>query len=306
MASWRVSLQTTVPRSAVAAEPPEPGGLLPNRIEFRDSLVPHSLCGLGPIRVTLMPQPATAEYGHHQVLQVDAVVLEASDAMQAGIVAMPIVDLVLDDLSFQFQEPLPRGQVDVVEVVSGDIGARTLIAPVGLDLIARLAAEPPSFPNLRVRGGTLSVKLRRALRFYTSAFSVRGEEAFVLYWTSLEHLFAEEGADVREPVTIHGHHVVEPCPACGKSTVERRHGQSMKAYLAHLGTDEAAASSLYQLRMVVHGMSPDSTLLSQTDLLRVLLGRRLASLLSLPEGLVQPAPFAFVALEGTTLPGDPT
>jgi hypothetical protein len=253
-----------------------------------------------------MPQSAAPESGHYQVLQIDAVVLDASDAVQAGTVAMPIVDLVLDDLSFQFQEPLPRGQVDVTEVVPGGIGARTLIAPVGLDLVSRLEAEPSSIPNLRVRGGTLPVKLRRALRFYTSALSVRGEEAFVLYWTSLEHLFAEEGAEVREPVTIHGHHVVEPCPACGKSTVERRHGRSMKAYLAHLGTDEAAASSLYLLRMVVHGRSPDSSLLSQVDLLRVLVGRRLASLLSLPEGLVQPAPFAFVALEGTTLPGDPT
>ena len=306
MASWRVSLQTAVPRLAVAAEPPEPGGLLPRRLEFVDSLVPYSLYIPGPVRVSLIPKPAAPEPGLNQAVEIEALVLDASEAMQAGTVAMPIVDLVLDDLSFQFQQPLPRGQVDVTEVVASGVGPRTLISPFGLDLVSRIEGTPAAFPNLRVPGGTLSVKVRRALRFYTSAMSVRGEEAFVLYWTSLEHLFAEEGAEVREPVTIHGHHVVEPCPACGKSTVARRQGQSMKAYLVHLGTDGSAASSLYQLRMVVHGRSPDPTLLSGIDSLRVLVGRRLAFLLSLPEGLVQPAPVTFVSLEGTTVPGEAT
>lgn len=300
MAGWRLHLQTRLPRAIVAIEPPAPGSAVPQKVGPRDRLSERVTQRLDGIDVTLYPTESTSHQltDSEQALDIEAIVADAPDAMTAGLRAMPIVDLVMDDLSFQVHRPLPRGQVDVTEIVAEPGAAEFLVTPGGLDLAARESSRA-EYPNLR-GGRPLSLLLRRALRFYIAALAVpRGEEAFILYWTCLEHLFTEEGTEVKEPVNIHDHHVMKRCPECGKTTAQTRHGKGLKGYLGQLGVTPQQAVDLYDLRMMVHGRTPDDTLLSETERLRVLVGKRLAELLSISVDVVQQMPRGFVYAMGT-------
>jgi hypothetical protein len=52
--------------------------------------------------------------------------------------------------------------------------------------------------------------------------------------------------------------------------------------------------------MMVHGRTPDEKLLAETERLRMLVGKRLASLLGLPDSVVQPMMVGFMYALGTT------
>jgi hypothetical protein len=300
MAGWRLHVQTLLPRGIIAIEPPTPGSDVPQKIGLADRLASSVTQRLDDVDVTIDPtrNDSLLLSDSNQTLDIEALVADAPDAIAAGLKAMPLVDFVLDDLSFQVQRPLPRGQVEIFQVVAeGD--ADFLVTPGGLDVASRETsrAEYPS-----VRGGPpLSLTTRRALRYYIAGLAVpKGEEAFILYWTSLEHLFAHEGTEVVEPATIHGHYTIKMCPRCKKSTAQPRHGQSLKRYLTQLGVTPQQADDLYGLRMMVHGRTPDERLLAETERLRMLVGKRLASLLGLPDSVVQPMMIGFMYALGTT------
>jgi hypothetical protein len=170
----------------------------------------------------------------------------------------------------------------------------------GLELVARAESQLAKFPNLHMRPATVSLKLRQALRFYVAGLAVApGEEAFLSYWTVLEHLFAEEGRLITGPLMHHGH-AIEKCPVCTRSTVEKRHGESLKPYLVQLGATAESAKALLVLRQVVHGRTPDASTFERVMDLQRLVGQRLAILLGLrPDLIGQPAPLAMWA-EGVT------
>jgi hypothetical protein len=236
-----------------------------------------------------------------QGITIDAIVEDVDAPFDAALAAMPLVDLVLDDLAFLHQRPLPWGQTDVVEVVEAGQSAQMLLSPGGLDMVSRSQSKRTEFPHLRLKEGKLSLKVRRALRFYNAAMAVpEGEEAFLMYWTALEHLFSEDGLEVKEPATIHGHHVVDPCPECGKSTMQVRQRRSLEAYLVGMGATPGQAAALYDLRQVAHGRTPDETLFTHVGLLKTLVGVTLAGHMNISPDVVQRRPPQALWAEGFT------
>ena len=298
MARWKVTLHTALPKTVRVVSAAD--GSLPGPLQWSDPVEATMTVGdFSGVQISLNADSLIPAPRDWQGITIDAIVEDADAPFDAALAAMPLVDLVLDDLAFLLQRPLSWGQTDVVEVVEAGQSAQMLLSPGGLDMVSRSQSKRTEFPHLRLKDGKISLKVRRALRFYNAAMGVpEGEEAFLLYWTALEHLFSEDGLEVKEPATIHGHYVVDPCPECGKSTMQVRQRRSLEAYLVAIGATQAQAAALYDLRQVAHGRTPDDTLFTHVGLLKALVGVTLAGQLNISPNVVQQRPAQALWAEG--------
>lgn len=293
MTRWIVETRTLTPRAAVAANAFEAGAGLPAQLVFVDLVAPHCIDANGS-RVTITTSAAADQASQITTIAVE---IETDDISEAELRGARVLDAYLDDLSFALQQPLARSQVDTKEQ-GGQ--RRFRLTPINADLMARVDAADDEHPRFHPPRGSIAAAPRRALRFFVRAMAYGGEEAYALYWIALENLFSHEGApfNVREAVSIHGHHVVATCPVCGRPTDAFRQHPSYVAYLVHLGASTAEAEELWDARQVIHGKTPDARILDRVDRLRVLVGQRLATLLGQPPDAVQPQLVQALGIEG--------
>ncbi|MBI1758276.1 MAG: hypothetical protein HYR62_03490 [Actinobacteria bacterium] len=213
-------------------------------------------------------------------------------AREALDLISPMLDLILDDLSFQLQEPLKVLQFEVFDVTpplaDGDQREMLLFPfPQGYDQykLGRSAAfgevVTTSRVALRARYAELSDQVQNALDWYTKALhSPFDADRYIFYWICFEVLRNAFAEKVKESTRLRCGHEIHSCPTCGGPTTQVRQAATTYDFLDALGVDRATAKRLWDMRHLVHGAKsfrPDQ-LATLGELLQILRSVALAAL----------------------------
>lgn len=218
--------------------------------------------------------------------------LPAATVEMATETVLPWLDAVLDDLSFQLQEPLRAVQVEILDVTPPLVVGherQTVLYPfpngydqlklsrsTSLGVVSTVAK-----PALRNSYSTLPSRVQDALDWFIKAMhSPFDADRFVFYWIAFEILCSQSGRKVEAPTRLRCGHEISECPQCQKQTSMFRQRETTIAFLAELGVSVDVAERLWTMRQMVHGArSFASREIDQLgELLQVL---RAASLLAL-------------------------
>ena len=257
------------PKRLVPVEPPDEGDLLPKRLGY-ESRVRNGTRELGGLTVALrttehpsVPQQEGLSSTHEAAELV--VQLRGRDPMQALQEAQPIIEFVIDRLSFDLQAPLYIGQTEVIDVTPpvevGEQREMLVFAGYPLDKFARSvdvgAAQTDPTPALLDSYGDPSSKGRQALRWYVKALGTPFlQDQFIFLWIASEIFADHAGIEVREPRRMRCGHVIGFCPQCGRETDDKVRGESMKKYLVARRATEELAKEAWALRQMMHGAIP--------------------------------------------------
>lgn len=214
---------------------------------------------VGPLGDTNLPLAPGDEYAAIR-LSVDAL-----DADQALEQVHQVLELVLDDLSFQMQLALPVLQLEVLDVTPpvavGDERETRLFpfphgyqqwkfarsTPLGVEVVADV-------PHLRPNYDAIPGKTQQALDWYIKGLQTQVDaDRFIFLWIALEVLEQANPDYVVATYRAKCGHEITTCPTCGKSTARRVAGQSLKAFLEAAGVAVEDAKQLWKMRMLVHG-----------------------------------------------------
>lgn len=116
-------------------------------------------------------------------------------------------------------------------------------------------SDEPNWLSLSICAEFSDEKINRAMHWYAKAVSETDIfDRFIYLWISLEILCNREGVKVKKPYVAPCGCLIESCPTCGKITEKQVNGDSIKQYLIeNLGIQSDIASSMWQLRQMVHG-----------------------------------------------------
>lgn len=182
MRRWRITLLTTFPKSVLS----DLTGGFPNKLEF-GSRIRTSATEVNGTSVRLMQAEGEVPELAHVHMQDPAHLLfevTALDPSGAVELAGPVIDLVVDDLSFQLQEPLPMYSMRVLDVtpplVIGD--QREFMQFSGYDQYKLSRTTPMGttqtalVPALRSNYAQLPARTQDALDWYIKAMHTRGTQ----------------------------------------------------------------------------------------------------------------------------------
>jgi hypothetical protein len=191
----------------------------------------------------------------------DSAVLEPLAAAQE---AVPILDRVLESMSFQMQIALQVQGVRAIDVTGtpsvGDEREcgqwsglalptfRPTSVPMG-SLIGRLIPEPGLDLD------PADTRAHRALDWYLKALAAQYEaDHFIFLWTACEILAVDSDHAVEAPYKGRCGHIIERCPDCGSSTTRPVQGPSMKRWLTErFGMSGELADQVWKARQILHG-----------------------------------------------------
>jgi hypothetical protein len=274
--TWRVGIAFVFPKREpeMVDERGNPG--FPKQLLF-ESRVAEQATRLGDMRVGLrawphgeLPAEITGPLNFQFEVAELVVIAEAETDRAALEVASPIVDEVIEDLSFKSQfavRPLMTSIHDVTTPVSvGDVRAFSQLAgyplpaflqsvALGHVAIAPEAQLPASVPErenhvLAARG------------WYAKSLSTPFvADQFIFLWIALESLWAKSEHKTSGPFRCPHGDIVEACPSCDTPLEKPVFGLGVQAFLVkEAGLTEDDAKKLWRARQIMHGAVPfDST-----------------------------------------------
>ncbi len=257
---WRITLLLTFPMYLLS----DMSNGFPDKLEF-GTRVAESITDIDGVSVRLSP----AEDEFPELAGIDmrdpvnlTLELEARDSSEALDLAASSIDLVVDDLSFQLQEPLKAHTLSVLDVTPPlHVGEeRQIMYWSGYDQykLARSngmgTTETVLVPALRHDYAVLPRRTQDALDWYIKSMHTPWDaDRYIFLWICFEILRNATGPKVEEPTRLRCQHVLAECPECGKSTAQVRQAASTYEYLATFEVQPQLAKDLWGMRQLVHG-----------------------------------------------------
>jgi hypothetical protein len=190
---------------------------------------------------------------------------QAADAPTAISTATPIIEDVIETLSFQMQQFLPVVRAELLDVTApvsvGEERQAVLFPyPAGprlprfqsfLPLGGVRAALIPTLAPLDLSAPRSDAALGWHLKAMTSPFIA---EQFMLNWIALEILWRSSGVSVETDYVAACGHTITICPICSEPTTREVRGASIRRYLTDVGgITEEQARQMWRIRQVFHG-----------------------------------------------------
>jgi hypothetical protein len=189
---------------------------------------------------------------------------EAQTPTAAAEAAMPLLDRILESLSFQMQCALQIDALGVVDMTGepavGDMRALARWSGFPRPTFQLTAVPTESLVSRRVPDLTIDLdptdeKANRALDWYLKALTARFEaDHFIFLWIATDILAGDSDLKVREPFRGRCGHVIAQCPECEISTEKPVQGPSVKRFLTEgFGMDTDVAARIWEARQMLHG-----------------------------------------------------
>lgn len=257
---WRITLLTTFPKSLLS----DMSGGFPEKLEF-GTRIEKSMTDINGVSVRLAPAEGEFPELAHLHMQDPATLiieLDAPTSSEALESATTSIDLVVDDLSFQLQEPLQMYSMRVLDVTPplhvGD--EREFMQYNGYDQYKLSRSTPMGttqtalVPTLRSDYAALSRRTQDALDWYIKSMHTPWDaDQYIFLWICFEILRNSNGPKIEEPARLRCQHEIVACPKCGKLTAQVRQAASTYEYLAAFGVEQQLAKDLWGMRQLVHG-----------------------------------------------------
>lgn len=316
--TWRIVAVINFPIQPIPASAPIPGQVLPQKLTTASRILDRCTLNSHGISVVLRSWPgppfSPLPPGPSGIPDEPAalVFFMRSKTPELALQKVePLIEALLDELSFQLQTAVRVFQLEALDVtppVATCMERRFLLYPF-----------PNGYPSAKfsqsmLLGNTLTVfqpdlndclmatnaRIRGALRWYVKGIaSLYDVDKFILFWITLEILRAESGVSIDAPYLARCGHEIPECPTCGQQTSREQLGKSNKAFLInHLGTTRAVANDLWKFRQILHG-ARDLTPKDTSELARLVMALRQAVVSGLKRELgIPPTSPPFVSAEG--------
>lgn len=232
-----------------------------------------------------------------EVVELVADLVAGDDPGSAVEKAGPLLEKVVELLSFEVGVAIGMGQADVVDATPpvrlGEARAWMVFASTPFDPNARAisgAAIRPSIPGQLPLDVEMSRQEAAALRWFVKALGTDAlHDQFIFLWIALEILVDSSDVRITEPYQCRNGHEIGRCPECDVTTEKQVRGQTMKAYLEQHSLSPAQARDAWALRQIMHGAVPfDSKRLEKlaalVQSLRSVIGSELKARFGLAEG----------------------
>lgn len=303
--TWRIVAAINFPVEPAPASPPAPGEVLPQRLTTVSRIPDGASLEANGITIKLQswpgpPFPALPFVGPSGVPDEPAalVFFMATDTPELALEKLePLLESLLDGLSFQLQTAIRAFQLEALDVtppVAVGMTRRFLLYPYpnGYPSAKFLQSVPLGNiltqlkPDLSACFQATSTKARAALRWYVKGLASPYEaDKFIFFWIALEILFSRSKFSIEEPYRARCGHVITACPTCGKTTSIIVYGRSIKAFLTErLAVEKNDADGLWKLRQMLHGAN-DLTPQAISELPRMVLVLRQAVVAALKNAL---------------------
>lgn len=264
MKLWRISALIFAP---VAFEPAPDGGL-PEQLTFQGRLPDQSrMYGDIPIAIQSAPEAFVKQFEGNphvepKLLSLDIAALNDQLAVER---AGPIVEAIVDLMSFDMGALLVVGQVDFTDITPpiavGDERETGFFAAApfspyerGAEMEAiqgRLSGQLPESIEIG------DPKVAAALRWFVKALGTDlRHDQFIFLWIALEILGDLSDVEVLAPYVGPCQHEIANCPECNRETSRLVRGATMRAFLESYGVGNEEAKKLWAMRQLMHGAIP--------------------------------------------------
>jgi len=220
-----------------------------------------------PVAIRSVPEAFAKQFeGNPQVkpkfLSLDIAAFDEQLAIER---AAPMVEGIVDLMSFEMGAPLVVGQVDFTDV--------TPPVAVGDERETGFFAAAPFSPFERgaemeaIQGRLLGQlpesieiadsKVAAALRWFVKALRTDlRHDQFIFLWIALEILADLSDVKVLAPYVGPCQHEIAKCPECDRETSRLVRGATMRAFLKSFGVQDEEAKKLWAMRQLMHGAIP--------------------------------------------------
>jgi hypothetical protein len=242
----------------------------PQSLKFDSRIPSNAKVEINGMSVSLKPWPRTTlpQESLGDLNEAAALIIstEESTVENAQRRIEPILDFVLDFLSFQLQSGIrivSLGAIDITPPIAEGMERDYLEFPMPKGFPSPKALSSDSldsivtnvYPDLNLCTKSYSSHGLSALRWYVKAIaSPLIVDRFIFLWVALEILRSAKGISVKTPYTANCGHEIPVCPICKQPTSREEMGKSLKMFLTeNLGVNESNANELWRLRQMLHG-----------------------------------------------------
>jgi hypothetical protein len=270
--TWRLAIPLVIPKREprMVDEHGVPG--FPPKLEFTSRIVSETATIAG-LRVGLRPwieEPLPIEISGSFDFRLEVVelcvVVEAGTIQDALAGASPVVEEVLESVSFETQyalRPLMTRVVDVTAPVeAGEMREFVQLSgfpiPAFLQSVALGHIAVADATHLPSASQDLERHVAAARGWYVKSLSTPfTADQFIFLWIALEILWSKSDHKTAGPFKCRHGHVIEACPTC-KTPLERPvFGLGIQSFLTkESGLSEEEASKLWKARQIMHGAVP--------------------------------------------------
>ncbi len=266
---WRFVAVINFPMQLSAASPPSPGSPFPHSLRRNSRIPSNATIEISGISVSLKKWPGSPfppeSVGDMNEAAALIIITEDDNINHAQEIITPILDSVLDFLSFQLQSAIRVMQLEAIDITPPisegmERDYSTFPPPLGYPSPKSLSAFPPAvntnyYPDLSFCAKSCSPHGRSALRWYVKAIaSPLVIDKFIFLWIALEILRSASKVSIKSPYIAMCGHEIPTCPVCGQPTLKEEMGKSIKMFLIdNLGIEESDADELWRLRQLLHG-----------------------------------------------------
>jgi len=263
---WRVSTVLVAP-TAVPIAAPGP----PEHVEFQ-SRIPEQTKTYGDTTIAIAkfseehyPRDQYGDSPQIECLELMAHVSAGVGAISAVEKLGPMLETLIDLMSFEMGASLSLGHMDVLDITSpvsiGDERTLCIFSSSPLDRHVR------SIEMQAIQGALLgrlpeSVDIpdsdtAAVLRWFVKALGTDLlHDQFIFLWIALEILCDASDIIVTAAYTCPRGHEIGTCPECDTSTTKMVRGLTIRAFLASFGVGEDQAKALWAMRQMMHGAVP--------------------------------------------------
>jgi hypothetical protein len=191
--------------------------------------------------------------------------ISGSTAQLAVSSAGPLIESIIDLMSFEMAAPFVVGQVNFTDITPplavGDEREFGLYAAPPFSLFERSeemqALQGSVYGELPESIEVEDSKVAAALRWSVKALGtdVRHDQ-FIFLWIALEILADLSDVRVEGPYVGPCQHEINNCPECNRETSRLIRGATMRAFLGSYGVGEAETKKLWAMRQLMHGAIP--------------------------------------------------
>jgi hypothetical protein len=188
-----------------------------------------------------------------------------NEAFSAVEKLAPVLETLVDLMSFEMATPLGLGQMNVIDITPpvsiGDERDWAAFASAPTDRHAR-AIDMQAVQGMVLGRLPESVeigdsKTAAVLRWFVKALSTDFlHDQFIFLWIAFEILCDASDVRVREPYVGPCGHEVIVCPVCEEPTTRMVRGATMRAFLHRFGVSQDQAKELWRMRQLMHGAIP--------------------------------------------------
>jgi hypothetical protein len=265
--TWHVTARVIFPNQLGGA--PGPGGELPAKLTPESRIPTESLrVGDADVFVYEADEGLLPQIRDDLRFALAEIAVRSDSAAQepfaAALEAAPILDRVLESMSFQMQTALQVQAVRAIDLTgSPSVGdERDFGQWSGLALPTFRPTSVPMeslggrlVPDPRLELNPADTRANRALDWYLKVLAAPYEtDHFIFLWIGCEILAADADLTVEAPYKGRCGHVIGLCPECGDSTARPVQGPSMKRWLTErCGMSAELADRAWKARQILHG-----------------------------------------------------